>query len=69
MRLRFATPSGWLLIEPSLSEQGWCEEHANVRRLYQGFDDLIDARLYTFHDRLHERRFDRLVAHLAGAAL
>jgi len=69
LRLRFATPSGWLLIEPSLSEQRWCEEHANVRRLYESFDVRIEARLYTFHDRLHERRFDRLVAHLDGAAL
>ena len=68
LRLRFATPSGWLLVEPSMSEQNWCEEHANVRRLYEGFDARVDARLYTFHDRLHEKRFDRLVAHLEDAS-
>jgi hypothetical protein len=64
LQLRVDAPWGWLLVEPALSETAWCDEHVYVRELYQGFGAPIEARLYSFIDRLHETAIDRLAAQL-----
>jgi hypothetical protein len=64
LQLRLDAPWGWLLVEPALTEAGWCGEHVYVRDLYESLGAPIEAELYSFIDRLHETAIDRLAAQL-----
>ena len=68
VRLRLAAAWGWLLVEPSLSEERWWGEQRFIADLYTGLGMRTEPRLYSFIDRVHESSIDRLARQFAALA-